>query len=242
VKAQQRIALGIAGVLAIGVGGATVAALVTGVDSAGSRSGRALTVGEAERLADARFQMYRGTGTHFRSRVVSNGSAVDLSGDVDFRRRLGLVQASIQGRDSFTLQWNAANLAAWPGASGALEPPAKLPTSTPELRPLDPTTTGVDAMLALVLALGQDRADDAEQLRRSGASWLRAETVNGVACDVIAGPAAAGAKSGNLVYWVGPNGELLRVEAYLGGGATPTRVDLDPKAFRTFAAAEGFGA
>ncbi|MGQ0844108.1 MAG: hypothetical protein ACT4QF_08220 [Sporichthyaceae bacterium] len=243
VKAHQRIAMAIAGVLAIGVGGGTVAALVSGSgEAAQSRTGRALTAAEADRLALARFQMYRGTGTHFRSQVVSAGSAVDLSGDVDFRRRLGLAQASVQGKDSFTLQWNAANLAAWPGGSGVLEPPARLPSTDPEMRALDPATIGVDSILALMLALGQDRPDEAQQLRQNGTAWLRRERVNGIDCDVVAGPAAEGAKAGNVVYWVGPNSELPRVEAYLGGGATATRVDLDPRAFTPFDAAKGFAA
>lgn len=189
---------------------------------------RPVTAAEADRLAVMRFRLQRAGGVHFRTEVSSARGSLSLVGDVDYSSGIGKAQISGAG-SSFTLQWNGATLLAWAGDEGA---------SDPAVRPLEPTQSASDAVLALLLELGQDRPDNAQLIRENGARWLRAETVGGTGVDVLQGPAPPGAAAGPggpVTYWVNEGGDVLRIEARLGGGPSATIIDLDPGRFVPFA-------
>jgi hypothetical protein len=238
--ARRRWIVGAA--VAVVVAGAGIVAVVLasgGSDSAPRRAAapsRPVTAQEADRLAITRFQNYRATGAHFRTRVSSPEGALALEGDVDFRDELGYARISGAG-GAFMLQWSDATLLAWTAKATASTSPGKLPAGKPVGRPLSPTKSAVDAVLAVVLGLGRDRPDNAQLIRRNGARWLRSATLAGTKVDVLQGPAAAGQAPGSgaaVRYWVDAAGHLLRLDAFLGGGSSATRIDLDAKAFTRF--------
>ena len=197
---------------------------------------RPLTDDEANRLAAMRFADYR-TGLHFRT---TTNAGLSLVGDVDYHRHLGYAMATNAGQPS-PVQWSAAKLVAWAwprGAAGS-EPPAALPGTQSRVRPLDATSSDLDALLTILLALGQDRPDNAALIRQDGAMFVRTDAVGTVPVDVLQGPrtSGAGTASGNaLTYWVDAAGHLRRVDIVLGRASAPVRVDTDPDLFRAFTA------
>lgn len=230
----------IAVALLAGSGAAVVVLLSAGSPSENPRasaSPRPVSADEADRLAVMRFQNYRGTGLHFNTEIVAGKATLRLDGDVDFRKELGYAKIAGAG-SSFTLQWDARTLVAWPGSSAGPSPPAKLPTRTPARRALAPSGSAVDAVLAVVLGLARDRPDNAQLIRRNGAKWLGRDRIASTEVDVLQGPAARGAPSGSgaaLRYWLDMTGHAHRVEAFLGGGSRRTQIDLDATSFAAFA-------
>lgn len=200
-----------------------------------TRGPRPLTAAEADRLAITRFDNYRGTGVRFRTSVSSAQGPLTLVGDVDYRRKLGYALVSGAG-SALILQWDETRLVAWPASSAATVPPAGPPSSGGSGRALAPTSTTVDAVLAVLLQLGQDRPDNAQLTARNGARWLRSATLEGRTVDVIEGPhARQGGSAGAVTYWIDRTGRMLRVDVRLGGGTQTTRISLDAGAFRRFA-------
>lgn len=195
---------------------------------------RPLTDDEANRLAAMRFADYR-TGLRFRT---TTNAGLSLVGDIDYHRHVGYAMATDAGRTS-PVQWSATKLVnwVWPPGAPTGEPPAALPTTQTRVRALDATTSDLDALLTILLALGQDRPDNAALIRQDGAMFVRSDTVGGVAVDVLQGPrtSGAGTASGNgLTYWVDATGHLRRVDVVLGRSSAPIRVDTDPNGFRSF--------
>jgi hypothetical protein len=114
------------------------------------------------------------------------------------------------------------------------ELPLPIPASASPLTPLDPTTSTMNGLLALVANLGADRPEDARLLAQSDAQWLRSDFIGGVPVDVYAGPSAdaataeqrlgtaaptpsgtapaSGGSAAPLLYWVDSSGVLLRVQ------------------------------
>ncbi len=236
---RRAIVAGLLAAVLLGAG-ATVVVLLTGGSrppAARPASGpRPVTAAEADRLAVMRFTNFRGTGVRFRTQLNTARGVLTFNGDVDYRRKLGYAEVSGVG-SSFTIEWDAATLLAWPSRVEVPTPPQKLPAGRPAARPLAPTRSDIDAVLAVLLGLGQDRPDNAQLIRQNGARWLRGDTIGTVGVDVIQGPAAGGGAAGSgsaVTYWVDPTGHLLRVDASLGGGSAPTRIDLDPAGFARF--------
>jgi len=235
----QRITVAVlaAGAVTIGSGAAIGGALFGGgspKSTAPTVEGRAITSDEANRLAVMRFRNYQGTGVHFHTSVASTGGALTVDGLVDYHRSLGLAQVSGLG-SSFTFEWDHQKLAAWPGGATQTTVPATLPTAKAAIRPLNTTATAVDAVLALMLAMGLDRPDNAQLLQQNGSRWLGHDTIDGVAYDVMTGPAQTGAPAGStsdtLRYWISPDGHLGRVDAHIGGSPTATTITVDAPGF-----------
>jgi hypothetical protein len=212
----------VGGLLILGAVGLVVARGRTSPDPPATTTGpRPVTAAEADRLAVMRFLIHRSTGVHFRTEVASAGGPLTIVGDVDYLGRVGEARVSGAG-SSFTLQWTRETLLAWPDEAR---------TTAPTARPLAPTSSAVDAVLALLLELGQDRPDNAQLIRENGATWLRAEMLGSTQVDVIQGPAApaSGATSGGPVtYWIDAAGNLLRLDARLGGSSNPTVISIEP--------------
>lgn len=198
---------------------------------------RPVTAAQADRLAVMRLNNHRSTGVHFTTRVSSARGPLRIEGDVDYRAGAGYATIAGAG-SSFTLQWSGRTLLAWPAAAGATTAPPTLPRGAPARRALAPARSLVDAVLAVVLELGRDRPDNAQIIRRSGATWLRRATVGPTPVDVIESPDAAGAPAtgsgGALTYWIDARGRLLRLEARFGAGPSVTRIDLVAATFRAF--------
>jgi hypothetical protein len=238
-RSRRRWIAGAAAAVVV-VGAAAVVIVASGGSEPGSSRAatpaRPVTAQEADRLALTRFQNYRATGAHFRTRVSSPEGALAVEGDVDYRMQLGYARVSGAG-DAFFLQWSDSTLLAWPAKPTVSVSPGKLPAGKPVGRALAPAKSAVDSVLAVVLGLGSDRPDNAQLIRRNGARWLRSATLAGTKVDVLQGPAATGqpAGSGAIVrYWVDATGHLLRLDAFLAGGSSATRIDFDAKAFTKF--------
>jgi hypothetical protein len=210
------------------------------VTSGGGSSGsytngpRPVTSAEAERLSTMRLTNFEAVGVAFHATVIASQGVVTLNGDVDFHTLVGYGEVSGGKGPSYTLQWNGGRLLAWPSAGKPSEPPSDVPTAAPRERAIAPSSSAVDAVLALLLGLGESRPDNAAQVQQDGARWLRTETLDGQTVDVMQGPSAKGPGHGSdtvLDFWVDRTGHLLRVDAFLGDSTTPTQIDLDPSSY-----------
>ncbi len=237
-RLRKRVWLAVAVVAAIAV----TISIVLVVTSGGTKpsgghptaSPRPLTADEADRLAVMRYRNYQ-TGLHFRT---TTNTGLTLVGDLDFHKHVGYAMATDAGQPS-PVQWNTSTLVqwAWPTSAAAGEPPAKLPTTQHRTRALDPSKSDLDALLAILLALGQDRPDNSALIQQDGATYVRADSVGGVPVDVLDGPRTSGqgtASSGALTYWVDASGHLRRADVVLGQSAVPVQIDTDPNAFQSF--------
>jgi hypothetical protein len=238
-RSPKIVVAALAAISVVAGSGAMVGALLSGGGSPRSTApkaeGRPITSDEANRLAVMRYRNYQGTGVHFHTSVAGTGGALTVDGVVDYHRSLGLAQVSGLG-SSFTFEWDHQQLAACPGAATQTTVPADLPTAKAAIRPLNTSATAVDAVLALMLARGLDRPDNAQLLQQSGARWLGHDTIDGVAYDVLTGPTQTGAPAGStsdtLRYWISADGHLGRVDAHLGGSPTATTITVDAAGFR----------
>jgi hypothetical protein len=240
---MQRVTVAVLAIVGLAAGsGAAIGGLVSGSGSPKTATpaaqGRAITSDEANRLAVMRLRNYQGTGVHFRTSIVGPDGTLRMDGLVDYRRALGIAQVSGLG-SSYTFEWNHQQLAAWPGTATQTTVPAKLPTAKPSIQPLNAGATAVDAVFALMLAMGADRPDDARLLQQNGARRLGSDTLNGVAYDVFSAAqtaALAGTTSDALQYWISADGHLGRLDAHLGGSATATTITVDGPGFHALPA------
>ena len=201
----------------------------------GSAAGpQPLTEQQAELLAVTRFTNYDHGIVAFRGRVPSAAGTLELAGRVDYVRGVGYGTLRTDGTSDFgsagVLQWNRSTLAFLAGAPMAGDPP---PDGQWQLRPLQAPGGELDTALALLLASGNDRPDNAELLRQSDARWLRQDEVGGTTVDVFEGPHAASSPGGTaprLRLWVAATGDLRRIEARIGTADSDTSFDLTPGA------------
>jgi len=183
---------------------------------------RGLSTTEAERLALVRFTNYTAKNAKFSGSVPSPGGKLLLTGRIDFVAHLGYAAMRTDGRADLAsgglVQWNLTRMA-FHGAPDAVavDPP---PAENWQLRALQKTGSELDGALRLLVNLAADRPDNAQLLQQSTARWLRSDTVDGVAVDVLEGPKQDGrpatADDARLRYWVDADGGLRRVEARLG--------------------------
>jgi hypothetical protein len=235
-RAMRRRLWGAAALSAALIGGivATVAVAGAGTPepvptSTATSAPRALSTDEAERLAVARFLAYQSGSTQFRTEVTAGGAPVALRGRVDHRAGVGIAAAELDG-DTAIVTWNASTFVGWGGIAADPGIPAAPPAEPGAARPLDPSTSSVDAVLLLVLSLGMDRPENAQLLAQSDAAWLRADEIDGAPVDVIAGPSDADSaerNGGNTRFWIDSDGRLLRFEADLP--SQTVTVDLTPE-------------
>lgn len=195
---------------------------------------RPVTSAEAARLSTMRLTNFEAVGVAVSATIVTTQGVVTLNGDVDFHTLVGYGEVSGGKGPSYTLEWNAGRLLAWPSPGKPTAPPTAVPTIAPQERALAPSSSVVDSVLALLLGLGESRPDNVKQVQQDGARWLRTETLDGKTVDVMQGPSDKGPGHGSdtaFDFWVDRSGHLLRVDAFLGGSATPTRIDLDPSRY-----------
>jgi hypothetical protein len=236
VSRANRVWLAIVATAAVAAAVVIPIAVTSGGGSSGSYTDgpRPVTSAEADRLSTMRLTNFEAVGVAFHATIVAAQGSVTLNGDVDFHTLVGYGEVSGGKGPSYTLQWNAGRLLAWPSPGKPSEPPPNVPTTAPRERAIAPSSSAVDSVLALLLGLGESRPDNAKQVQQDGARWLRTDTVDGQLVDVMQGPSNKGPGHGSdtaFDFWVDRSGHLLRVDAFLGGSTTPTRIDLDPSSY-----------
>lgn len=199
-----------------------VLAIVLAACGTGTPEPRGLSTTEAERLALVRFTNYTAKNAKFTASVPSPGGKLVLTGRVDFVSHLGYAAMRTDGRTDLAsgglVQWNLTKLAFHGSPTAqAVDPP---PAENWQLRALQKTGSELDGALRLLVNLASDRPDNAQLLQQSTARWLRSDTIDGVAVDVLEGPKQEGkattSDDARLRYWVDADGKLRRVEARLG--------------------------
>ena len=193
---------------------------------------RPVTTEEAQLLAVARFNNFDAGTRPVRSSVTEQGTALALQGWFDYASHVGY--AAVTGEfDPQSLLWtaSAAGIAdAAPDAEG--NPPLPIPVSltSGESRGLDPTSSRLDALLAVIGSLGSDRPDNPLLLQQTGALWLREDTIDSTAVTVFAAPPSdtppdassppITADTSSLRLWVDAAGLMRRAEVRLGSDWT----------------------
>ncbi|HEX2298820.1 MAG TPA: hypothetical protein VHH34_09930 [Pseudonocardiaceae bacterium] len=223
----------------VGMVAALIAGCATRPTEPGAAVPRPLTEHEADRLAVARFGNYRAGGLHFTATVTNASGPLSLAGDLDTHAHVGYAAAEFTeaGRSTVAvLRWTPESVSSWLDAGDGRTAPPVLPAGPPRQRALAPTSSTLDAVLRLLLALSSDRPENAVLLRQSDARWLHQEQLGGTVADVLQGP-SAGSGASDLRYWVTPDARLLRVEAgFVGAKAV---IDLDPAGFVPIPRANG---
>ncbi|GAA2017818.1 hypothetical protein GCM10009818_33490 [Nakamurella flavida] len=216
-----------------------------------------LTAEQAGQLAQIRFVNYTtGTrGVRVQLPAATDQPALDVVGYYDFTQHLGYAKVDqIQDEVRSVLglvSWTPATIGVADATRDDL--PLPIPDEATPLTPLDPTTSTLNTMLAVITNLGADQPENADLLEQSDALWLRSELLNGVPVAVYAGPSAdaetgvasspaesatspttaspadpsavpAPADDQPLEYWVTSAGELRRVQKVVDLGGGTTGV------------------
>ncbi len=246
----SRVAAGLMLSLAVLAGSAGCSAATENSPApAASASPRPLSDEEAQRLSTMRFLNYSAGVREVSLSVDDGGTTYDIAGYVDFTAALGYATVSA-GNETSLLAWSSSVISSHEATGDGLPPVPPpgldgggLAWTTSDLVPAD---SRLHAALAVLLEAGHDRPDNPLLLRQTDARWLRADTIDGTAVDVVAGPTSDEAYdpsvsgpadgSGALVrYWVDADARLLRIEARLGGGSEWTQIELGDEAEVEFA-------
>ena len=149
-------------------------------------------------------------GASFVVDLPARGQVVArLSGDVDWTRPLArATYAAVDGSAASTeYEWDRSTvIAAVPGLEAAMAADGRGGVTWAS-RPLDPTTTALDAVFALIFTLSSDRPENPQLLVQAGARSLGRRTVDGQASEGFR-------YSPTVTYWVGVSDGLIhRVDA-----------------------------
>lgn len=216
-----------------GTGAGVTAAESTAPVGTGAPQG--LTAEQAELLATMRLANYRTVETSFATSVTEQADTVALHGVVNWQQHTGSAVFRTLGRTDANshglMQWNFERVAAHPGGDVDGPPPAPPADGTWQQRPIDPTSSSLDAVFLLLLSLASPQPDNPQLLRQTDAAYLGTEIVAGRTAQVFAGPTsdtasgepaatssepAAAEQSPRLTYWVAADGTLLRLRALVG--------------------------
>jgi hypothetical protein len=188
-----------------------------------------LTTEEAERLALFRYLNYETGLSAVRATIPTGAGTLLLDGRVDFVDHIGHAAITTEGRtdvaSSGIVQWNPALVAFRQGRGPRAADP--LPPDGWQVRRIQDKGAELDAVLLVLLNIANDRPDNPQLLRQSSARWLRADTVDGTAVDVFAGPADAG-KAARLTYWIDGDGRLRRLTIRVGTHSTEAVLSFSP--------------
>lgn len=150
-----------------------------------------VTTDESQALAITRFNNFNEGTRSLAASITVEGQQLDLLGWYDFVEHVGYVSVTGVGFEPQALLWDGIAVALHPsGSAPGLDPalPAA-PATDPAwvVRALDPSSSGLDALLASVTELGSDRPDNPLLMQQSGALWLGTEEieVNGETIDAV---------------------------------------------------------
>jgi hypothetical protein len=195
---------------------------------------RPVTTEEAQFLATARFRNFDAGARSISASLTDAGTALELTGWVDYRSEVGLAVLAADGVASHLLLWDATTVAANPTdaaeADRLLAEPVRTPASAADFATAAMSDTGaLHPLLAILIALGNDRPDNPLLLQQGGALWLREDTVGETPVTVYAGPTDASLESAATAepalvdpdasstrYWLDSDGLLLRFDVRLG--------------------------
>lgn len=215
---------------------ATVFAAVLTVTLAGCTSplddadtARPVTTEESQLLAIARFNNFDAGSRPFSGSVQERGVDLHLQGWVDYAAGLGFA-ATTGDFPAQALLWTGSEIGiaeAQPDAAG--NPVLPMPGfSDPgvSLDRLNPESSRLDALLAVIGNLGADRPDNPLLLQQAGALWLRDDHIGDSPVTVFASPPndsprdasspPLDADTSPLRLWVDAKGVMLRAEVRVG--------------------------
>ncbi|MGZ0711673.1 hypothetical protein ACWPKO_25410 (plasmid) [Coraliomargarita sp. W4R53] len=191
----------------------------------------AVTTEQSQVLAITRFRNYDDTSRPFETTLEESGQQLAITGWVDWVSGEGYAAVSSTTGDSGVIIWNHESTA----ATGAELTPGEFPPlPAPSLaeaeaepswgtRPIDISTSTLDAVLSTLLALGSDRPDNPLLVQQSGALWLGDDTIDGTAVSVFAAPPSDEAVTempspdeSGLRLWVDGEGTMWRAEVRVG--------------------------
>ncbi|WP_055568783.1 hypothetical protein [Streptomyces atriruber] len=231
----------------LAVAGAALAVGVT-VQDPDADPERALTGAEAQRFAMARMSMYEASPAELRITVPQDEKkAMVIHGLIDYRVHRAVGSYRVTDRPSRgasgMLAWDMGGLGVAPDQSkrGADVWKADVRGLTktasgmraPRWSPRAYSTDPLDIALRMTHMLGSNRPDNAQLLAQSGPRWLGRESIDGTRYDIMSGPRpsvkekpAVRRTRSPLRYWIGPAGELRRVEATVRGLPGPVRIEV----------------
>lgn len=193
-----------------------------------------LTSEQADALAAMRYRNFVAGVVGFDAEIVGQRGDLALIGWVDFGQRTGYARAIPSDGSAFLLVWDSSQVAFLDGAEPSESiPPAVPPTSGWQTAPLDPTASELTRVITALILLAEDRPDNPQLLRQSGARYLGEEEISGVVLQRFSG-AAADPSAGDVIdlgtqYWLDTEGLLARFGIRLGGDVLSI-VDLDREA------------
>lgn len=211
---------------------------------------RPVTTEESQLLAIARFNNFDLGGRGFTAEVQERGVNLSLQGWVDYVGHFGY--ASVTGAfPSQSLVWAGSQVGIIeqePDSAG--NPPLPMPSLNDAgvtTAALDPSTSRLDTLLAIITTLGSDRPDNPLLLQQSGGLWLREDKVGDIPVTVFAAPPSdtprddssppLKADTSSLRLWVDAKGLIQRAEARIG--TTWSTIDFSEPADPPLALTEG---
>ncbi|WP_396668800.1 hypothetical protein [Microbacterium sp. R86528] len=216
------------------------ACTASGEGNAPTATAIGVTTEQAQILAITRFRNYDDTSRPFQTSVEESGQQLAITGWVDWVSGEGYAAVASDSGESGVVVWNHETTAATGADLAAGEfPPLPAPTLAEAeadlswgARPVDISTSALDAVLATTLALGSDRPDNPLLVQQSGALWLRNDAVDGIEVSVFVAPPSDDAVSelpsadeSGLRLWVDEEGTMWRAEVRVG--ASWSTVDFD---------------
>ncbi|MEU7579432.1 hypothetical protein AB0B50_17710 [Streptomyces sp. NPDC041068] len=223
------------------------AALTAGVTMRGpdAEPERALTGAEVQRFAMARLSTYEASPAELRITIPQDEEeAMVVHGLVDYRAHRAVGRYSTTDRssrgDTGLLAWDMGGLGVAPdkGARGADAGVQGIARTASGMRgqawsSRAYTTDPLDIALRMTHMLGNNRPENAQLLAQSGPRWLGRESLGGTEYDIVSGPRPSAKEKpavrttrSPLRYWIGPTGDLRRVEAAVRGLPGPVRIDI----------------
>lgn len=203
-----------------------------------SDAARPVTTEESELLAVARFRNFDAGTRSIAFDVDDAGAHLRFDGWFDYAGGVGYGALTADDARHSLLLWNSAVIGTHAPVGGD---PAPLPIADADAletawkgSELDPGSSRLHAVLAVVGSLGVDRPDNPLLLRQGGALHLGEEDIDGTATTVFAGPVSdralpAGEEpdpdEATTRYWVDAEGMLRRFATRLGGGGDWTTID-----------------
>ncbi|GAA3896194.1 hypothetical protein GCM10022381_42070 [Leifsonia kafniensis] len=199
------------------------------LDEPATDAARPVTTEEAQLLAIARFNNFDAGSRPFTTNIQERGVDLRIQGWVDYASQLGYA-ATTGAFPAQAMLWTSSAvgiIAQEPDAAG--DPALPIPSFTDpaaSLDNLDPASSRLDALLAIISGLGSDRPDNPLLVQQAGALWLRADEINGSPVTVFASPPSdsprdassppLNADTSALRLWVDATGVLRRAEARIG--------------------------
>jgi hypothetical protein len=206
---RRAVALAVLGCLSIGSAVGLAGGLVSCTPVDEPAAARPLSAAEAQRLASMRLVNYRDARAGIEADFGTGDQTVRLTGWVDWTRSLAYLNVGGPGAgaDRGLLQAVPGVLATRPAGgatpttatddtratNGAVDaPPVTPPADGWKIRPFSVARekpAPLEAFLALLFTVANDRPDAAEVIERSESRWLGTEKLAGTTVDVLLGPA-----------------------------------------------------